>query len=221
MIKTPFDRWCKRKNTRGNSLIESLFAAILLTFGLVTMVYSLQTSYSLVRLSKYHAMSNRVAKSVIHTLKSHKDFEKLFDNYKIFDDQGVDHRFYIMENGSIDWSRPLSIPKGAIGEGFLSFVTNEHQYPASEWGTDTAFSTNGSIVPGQIDLDGDLDAEDKAIVIGRTLGTPLGQLDGYYVILPVKVTIRIYGGGGNGSDLSTERRGWITNNFDSGKKNSK
>lgn len=214
MLPTFLRRLHRSNPKRGNSLLESLFAGVLLSVGLVSLVYSLQTSYNLVQVSRNQTQALNMAHSVISTLKAHKRYDTLYEDFSVYDDQGVDRRFYVLEDGTLDWSQPMSIPEKAVAEGYLTFVINEYQYPASEWGTDTAFTTNGVVQPGKIDLDGDFAVEDKDITVGRTLGTPLEQRNGYYVVLPVKVTVRMYRGGAGGSDLIVTRRGWVTNNLE-------
>ena len=196
----------------GMTLTESLMASGLLLMGILALTFSLQSSFHLVLTSKYSALATRSADSILATLQSQKRYDLLYQNYKIYDDQHVDRRFYILSDGSIDWSRPTEIPTNSIGEGYLEFVTNEYQYDSEVWGTDTAFQKDGELQVGKIDLDGNGIVEDRNIVLGRTSGSIIGEKEGYYIILPVRVIIKIYGvSSSSGENLRLEKKGWLFN----------
>lgn len=196
---------------RGINLVETMLIASFLTVGVMSLVMAFYSSVDLMNTSKNYALGVRAADMVMETLKSEKRFDLLYQNYKIFDNAGPTHRFYILEDKSIDWSRPDKAPKDALGEGYLNFVINETKYNALDWGTDTAFSTGGQVCPGQIDLDGNRKIEDRDLIVGRTSETSWkGNQGGYYIILPVKVTLRIYGGS-KGGDTLIERKFWLLN----------
>lgn len=200
-----------KRNLCGYSLLEALIAGFLLAVGILSLVFSLHTSSKLIITAQNSYFAAEVAKQALSILEREKDYGKIYQKYKVYDDGGPDRRFYILEDQTILWDRPKKPPEGARGEGFFTFVTHEWQYSEKEWGTETAFFTDGKIHPGKIDLDGNGKAEDRFILIGRTAETPVDEF-GYFIILPVKVTVRFYDSSTD-NYIIVERKTWLSNNF--------
>lgn len=196
---------------KGETLVETMLAAVVLAIGMMALLLSLFSSQKMVSTSQEYSQALEIARGALERLRAEEDFGRLYQNYRVFDDSGVNHRFYILSDQSIDWSRPSKVPSGAIGYGYFSFVVNEHKYSSAIWGTDTAFRTDGRIFPGKFDLDGDGDVEDKDIILGRTSETPVDQIDGYYVTLPVRVIVCIYSSSSQGY-VQAETKGLLFKN---------
>lgn len=199
---------------RANSLVEALFALTFLSLGALSLLMALGQSYSNIEIIRQKAQGVMAAKNALNTLRAHRDFGELYQTYKVYDDTQVNRRFYLLENGSIDWSRPSQVPPNAIGEGFFQFVVEETAYEADEWGTASAFRKEGKLYPGNFDLDGNGKITKGKIVWGRTVGTPL-EKSGYYLSLPVRVTLRIYSSSSpNHGDFLVIKQTLINNNYE-------
>ncbi|RME84049.1 MAG: type II secretion system protein [Planctomycetota bacterium] len=193
---------------KGFTIVEAIIAATLLTVGIVALVATLVSSYSTASLSLDLSLANRVAISALEHLKSW-NYETVYTSFQSYN--SPTSAFKILEDGSIDWSAAIngnSLPADAVGYGYFTFVTQEYNYPATEWGTDTSFNPPTG---GQIDLDGNGAIwTTSSITVGRTEGTTASE--GYFVILPVKVTIVIVNRETPGNSITVERKTWIYNN---------
>lgn len=210
------------KKEKGFTILEVMIAAMLLAIGVVALVASLMTSYGTVSLSQDLSIAARAATVALEHLKGRKDYSQLYNdfyNYQEAYSSSLVGPFAVLADGSIDWVtdrvNPATISTRdikVVGYGWFNFVTNETTYLTSEWGTSTAYNTTVSDGSnGGIDLDGNGFATNSSITVGRTEGsTGFGK----YVILPVKVTIRIANRKGGPNEIEVIRRTWIINSYE-------
>jgi type II secretory pathway pseudopilin PulG len=213
------------KRRTGLTLIEIMIAASLLAIGIVGLVAALYTSTATISVSQELSLGNRAATLSLEAMRGQKDFYNLYNNYKNYKytNDTTAGPFFINSDGSIQWSTggntPSSPPSTAIGFGYFEFVTNENGgYSTKEWGTATSWATGASTdsdgdgsVDG-FDLDGNGFATNVAVTLGRTSETNTSF--GYYVVLPVKVVIKIYLDKQTNNRLEVIRRAWLVNNYE-------
>ena len=204
------------------TLVEIMIVAVLFAVGILSLFVALGGSLDLYNATQVQFIGSRAAEAVLEELRGYKKFDTLYQDFSVYNGNGTlydtgdnpindspQNFFYIMADGSIDWSRPTTRPAGAVGFGWFDFVVQENRYDEAVWGTETAFNPSS---PGTIDLNGDGDTNDT-VLVGRTSGSPISG--NYYHFLPVVVHIRILPREGQW-DLSQltpmEQTLWLTNN---------
>ena len=188
---------------KGQTLIEVAIALFVLSVAIVSLWSVFAVALRLMETTRANQWAEQAVENVMAELRSFPDFGKIYLHYGKYDGSSGERKFYIQPDLSVVWGE---VPKEAIGEGYLEFVTSERGYDPLVWGTGTAFSSGGEVIPGGIDLNGDGHLDTGYFPLGQTEGTPFSSAR-CFRLLPVRIFVRIYGGVGD--EVWVERKGFL------------